>query len=434
MRWLIPGLHIKRWAGLMALGFVIALVGLSGVLSPRISADVYLRYTPIAIVMTLVGILFVVQGVRGLVRSILGAFLPRSPSEIVETYVRNRSLLRGPRIVVLGGGTGMPILLRGLKAYTANLTAVVTSADDGGSSGRLRTELGVLPPGDVRNCLLAMAETEPLLEKLFQYRFDRGQGLEGHAFGNLFLAAMERITGDFQEAIVQSSRVLAVQGRVLAATRQPVTLYAQGADGRWVKGESAIPRSGQRIRTIRLEPEGARTSREVLQALREAEAIVLAPGSLWTSILPVLIVPKVAEAIRESRAVRIYVQNLMTQPGETDGLSAVDHVRTIEDHASGVVDWVILNESPIDPEILERYQQRGASPILGDSQGLRSFGKRVVTADLLAPGRFVRHDSDKLARAVLGVILHEVSGFDPRRRLDLFFLAERLRRQPGGAE
>lgn len=411
----------------MAFGFFVALLGLSSVLSPRIQTDAYLKFTPIALLVGVLGFALVGYSIRGLFRSVLAVFLPRAPEELAEVYVQNRSLLRGPRIVVLGGGTGMPVLLRGLKAYTANLTAIVTSADDGGSSGRLRKDLGVLPPGDVRNCLLALAATEPLLEKLFQYRFDRGEGLEGHAFGNLFLAAMERITGDFQEAIVQSSHVLAVQGKVLAATRQPITLLAQMENGTWIRGESAIPRSGQAIKTIRLEPQDPRTSTEVVQALKDAEAIVIAPGSLWTSILPVLIVPRVREALGVASGVKIYVQNLMTQPGETDHMTAADHVRTIDEHVPGITRWVVVNGTPIDPTVLERYKSRGAFPIATDENSLRARGKDVLTTDLIAPGRFVRHDSDKLARAVLQIVLKEASGFDPRRRLDLFFLGERLK-------
>jgi len=334
--------------------------------------------------------------------------------------------------VVLGGGTGMPILLRGLKPYTANLTAIVTSSDDGGSSGRLRSALGVPPPGDVRNCILALAETEPLLEKLFQYRFEGGIGLEGHAFGNLFLAAMERITGDFQEAIIQSSRVLAVRGRVLTATREPVILGAQFEDGRWVFGESLIPKVGQAVKTVRLEPEGVEARGEVIEAIREAEVVVLAPGSLWTSILPVLIVPGVADAIRASRAVKVYVQNLMTQPGETEGLAAADHVRSIEAHAPGVVDWVVLNREPIAPSVLERYQRQGANQVSADRGVLEALGKRVVTADLLAAGEFVRHDADRLARSVLGIAVKDIGAFEARRRFDLYLLAERLRHDEGG--
>jgi len=429
VRWFVPGLHLKRWAGLLAAGFVVALLGLLGIVGPRMGQDVYLRYAPVAIGLVALGGVMVVYGVRGLIRAFLSAFLPQAPGEIAETYVRNRSLLRGPRIVVLGGGTGMPILLRGLKRYTSNLTAIVTSADDGGSSGRLRTEFGMLPPGDVRNCLLALAETEPLLEKLFQYRFAEGGGLEGHAFGNLFLAAMERITGDFQEAIVQSSRVLAVQGRVLAATRHPVTLFAQLADGRWVRGESSIPGSGQAIRTVKLEPTAEEATAEVLGAIAEAEAIVLAPGSLWTSILPVLLVGRMAEAVRASKAPKVYIQNLMTQPGETDELSARDHIHIIEAHAGRIVDIVVLNSTPIDPAVRARYEERGARVIKADPQALRAEGRQVVVEDLLAPGRFVRHDQDRLARAVLSAVLADIAIFDPRRRLDLFFLAERLGRE-----
>jgi len=309
-----------------------------------------------------------------------------------------------PRVVALGGGTGLSVLLRGLKERTHRVTAVVTVADDGGSSGRLRDELGMLPPGDIRSCLVALAEAEPLMRRLFQYRFDQGHGLQGHTFGNLFIAAMTEITGDFQEAVRLSSRVLAVKGRVLPATLEHVTLAAEMEDGRVVDGETAITGARGTIRRVWLEPNCSPVP-ETLSAIAEADMVVIGPGSLYTSVLPTLVVSGVAEAIARSRAVKVYVANVMTQPGETDGYRVSDHVRAIIDHAgTGVIGWVAVNDAGIRPELAERYKAEGSEPVVLDLEVVRRMGVSVLQGDLVEQGEYARHDPEKLAEALFSVL------------------------------
>ncbi len=416
----------------MALGFVVALLGLAPLI-PATAPNVHFGLGPIFDVVVLAwGVGLGVVGVRGLIRSVVAVVAPNAPDELAAAVVTGHALRRGPKIVVLGGGTGMPVLLRGLKSYTAHLTAIVTSADDGGSTGRLRAGFNIQPPGDVRNCLVALSEAEPLLERLFQYRFEEGGDLAGHAFGNLFLTAMERTTGDFQTAITASSRVLAVQGRVLMATAEPVVLWAKTDDGQWIQGESEITGHGHTIQDVRLEPAQPQVDPAVVEAIMSAEAVVIAPGSLWTSILPVLLAPGVAKAIATTRAAKIYVQNLMTQPGETSGMGLKEHLAAIERHAPGTVEWVVVHEGDIDPALLARYAGVGALPVKTDAAGLIESGKRVRRRDLLAPGVLVRHDSGKLARAVLEIVLDASDAWEPRRRMDFLALAERLRRAEAG--
>jgi len=400
LRWLLPGLRIKRWLALLVGAVALAAVG--AVLTVRSWG---LPHEPTAAYAALVlgGVVVGFYAVSQLITAVVTAFVPTDQVGIADSYWRARALLRGPRIVALGGGTGLPVLLRGLKQYSANITAIVAVTDDGGSSGRLRGELGVPPPGDLRNCLLALAETEPLLEQLFQYRFSSGEGLSGHAFGNLFLAAMCTVTGDLQEAIRASSRVLAVRGQVLPATDDQVRLQAEMADGRIVVGESMIPRAGGIVRRVVLEPEDAAPTREALEAIEAADVIVLAPGSLFTSLMPNLLVRGIADAIRASSALRFYVQNIMTQPGETDDMSTEDHLAAIERHAGGgLVDCVVVNDEPLDAPTLERYRQSGACVVPYRRERLQAAGYEVIAAPLLAPeSSRAWHDPAAMARCIL---------------------------------
>ena len=335
---------------------------------------------------------------------------------------------RSVRIVALGGGTGLSTLLRGLKSYApeprgfagrggahhaaqapiSDLTAVVTVTDDGGSSGRLRREYRILPPGDIRNCLVALSQDEALLSRLFQYRFPAAAGagsLKGHSFGNIFLAALTHVTGDFTEAVRLSSQVLATRGRIFPATEQLVSLRAEQEGGRIVKGETRISRSRRRIRRVWLEPRRVRPLAGTLEAIRKADLIVLGPGSLYTSIIPNLLVAGVAEAIRKARATRIYIANIMTQPGETTGYSVTDHVRAIYEHAGGrIFDWAVINRQPISPRMLRRYRAEGAAPVRASVKELQTLGLRCVFDELVEPaaaGAVVRHNTQRLARLLL---------------------------------
>lgn len=328
--------------------------------------------------------------------------------DISRNRKRMKQLQRRARIVAMGGGTGLSVVLRGLKEFDVDLTAIVTVADDGGSSGRLRTDLAIPPPGDIRNCLVALADTEPLLERLLQFRFPAGEGLAGHSFGNLFLAAMTHIMGDFESAIRETSRVLAVRGRILPAVREDVVLRAVLEDGTIVEGESNIPLAGSKVERVELYPTELHPLPEAIEAIRQADAIVVGPGSLYTSILPNLLVPELAEAIAQSRAKKIYVCNVMTQRGETDSFSASQHVEVIKRHIGRqLFDYIIVNASTLPAEALEQYQQQHSYPVLADVDALNRLGLRVIARDFVHYATYVHHDSRLVAEQIVSLIGYE---------------------------
>jgi uncharacterized cofD-like protein len=303
------------------------------------------------------------------------------------------------RIVCIGGGTGLSALLHGLKAYAdesrqAEITAVVTVSDDGGSSGRLRRDFDVLPPGDIRNCMVALSEDEALLSRLFQYRFGAGRGLKGHSFGNLFLMALTQVMGDFSLAVRTSSEILASRGRIYPATARNVTLVAELESGALVRGETRISRSRSRIRRIRLNPEHCEPLPETLEAIAGADLITLGPGSLFTSIVPNLLVDGIAEAIRQSPAIKAAYINLMSQPGETSGFSAADHIAAIDDHAGARLTGVaIINTGEISEAMQKRYAAQRAHPVVNDADCIRELGVEVLGANLLSEDQKIRHNS-----------------------------------------
>jgi uncharacterized cofD-like protein len=322
--------------------------------------------------------------------------------------------LGGVRVVAIGGGTGLSTLLRGLKHYVArrgheserhpisDLAAVVTVTDDGGSSGRLRREYRVLPPGDIRNCMVALSQDEALLGRLFQYRFHAGRGLRGHSFGNLFLTALSHVTGDFAEAVRVSGKVLAIRGRIFPTTLANVSLEAIMMDGKVVLGETRIVRSEKKIRRLQLRPRRVRPLPEVIEAINQANLILIGPGSLYTSILPNLLVSGVAEAIENSPATRVYLANLMTQPGETDGYSLADHVRVIYAHTRRkFIDWVVASNQPISPEVARRYSKLGAEPVRVDIQDLQRTNVRCLLDNLLEEHGVVRHNAERLSQLLI---------------------------------
>jgi uncharacterized cofD-like protein len=315
-----------------------------------------------------------------------------------------------PRIAALGGGTGLASLLRGLKRAPVELTAIVTVADDGGSSGRLRRELGVLPPGDIRNCLVALADDESLMGRLFQHRFADGD-LSGHPFGNLFLAALAEVTGSFDRAVQECSAVLKVRGRVLPSTLEQIRLWAERADGEAVCGETRIAAGQGPCRRVWLDPEPA-AHPPALEAIRDADLVLLGPGSLFTSVLPHLAVPELAEALASARGRRAYVCNVMTQPGETDGFDAADHLERVLEAVPGGVDTVVVHEGPLDAEAAAAYAAQGQEPVAADHERLRGLGARVVAGDLAEAGRVVRHSPEALA-AVLLELVREAAAAQP---------------------
>lgn len=306
-----------------------------------------------------------------------------------------------PRIAALGGGTGLASLLRGLKRAPVDITAIVTVADDGGSSGRLRRELGVLPPGDIRNCLVALADDESLMGTLFQHRFADGD-LSGHPFGNLFLAALAEVTGSFDMAIQECSRVLKIRGRVLPSTLEQIRLWAERVDGESVCGETRIAAGDGPCRRVWLEPEPT-AHPPALRAIGDADVVLLGPGSLFTSVLPHLAVPQLAAALASARGPRVYVCNVMTQPGETDGFDAADHLARVLEAVPGAVDVVVVHEGPLDPEAAAAYAAQGQEPVPVDEERLRALGVRIVTGDLAEAGSVVRHSPEALAAVLLAL-------------------------------
>jgi uncharacterized cofD-like protein len=323
---------------------------------------------------------------------------------------------RGLRVVALGGGTGLSALLRGLKHSVvrrhdptptakrpiADLAAIVTVTDDGGSSGRLRRENRILPPGDIRNCMVALASDEALLSHLFQYRFHAGRGLAGHNFGNLFLAALTHVTGDFTEAVRVSSKVLAIRGRIFPSTVANVTLEAVLENGKRVHGETSISASKAPIRKLQLNPRRVRAFPEAVEAIRHADLILLGPGSLYTSILPNLLIPEISNAIHRSKAPRVYIANLMTQPGETTGYSLSEHLNAIQRHVPGrIVDFVVANRKSVSPDVARRYKKEGAERVVVDLPLLNKQRVRVILDSLLEEHGVIRHDSKRLARLLV---------------------------------
>jgi uncharacterized cofD-like protein len=322
------------------------------------------------------------------------------------------------KVVAIGGGTGLATLLRGLKLHVtapgrpaqlqpsvSRLTAVVTVTDEGGSSGRLRRDLGMLPPGDIRNCLVALAEDEQLFTRLFNFRFSGGHGLAGHSFGNLFLAALTRLTGDFAAAVRLSSEVLAVRGDIFPSTLADVRLRAELRDGRMIDGERRIAKTRVPIRRLQLVPSRCRPLPETLQAIEEADLITIGPGSLYTSLIPNLLVAGIPEHIARSRARKVFISNLMTQRGETRNYSASDHLRALQEHAGRrLFDCIVLNTAPVSPAVQKRYAAERASPVLNDLERIREFGVSPVCADLLSRDRVARHDPRRLAQLVLGLV------------------------------
>lgn len=422
LKWLYPGMRFKRWLLLFAGGVMLASLGIAVVFNYKyidnieeaIFRAVYLwsgsyDYTFTALVgmlMVLLGFGVMLVAARFVIRSVITVLLPANSSEkLVDLIYEKRKLGKGPAITVVGGGHGLSVLLRGIKQATSNVTAVVTVADDGGSSGRLREELGMIPPGDLRNCLVALADTEPLMEKLFQHRFEGDSQLSGHSFGNLFIAAMAQVTGDVETALKESSKVLAVKGRVLPASKEFVRLDAIMEDGSVVCGESKIPEAHKKIHRVKLFPEHVEAVQSSLDALRDAEAIVLGPGSLYTSIMPNLLVEGIGDALCRSRAVKIYICNVMTQPGETDGYTASMHVKAILDHAGrNAVDYVIVNSTPVPEDLKKKYAEAGAYPVIVDEDVLKALGVGVIKADLITNHDAIHHDPKKLAESVMQVV------------------------------
>lgn len=412
-KWLYVGLGIKRWLLLLLLAVSIMGLGFAYMLREVYASVAFpewvywatLQFIPRwARGLLFIGIASGLTLVAGwqLSRSLVAALLPADRrGQVVDMVYSARTQERGPKIVAIGGGTGLSTLLRGLKAYTANLTAVVTVADDGGSSGRLRRDMDMIPPGDIRSCIAALSDAEPLVTELFQYRFgdEAGEGIAGHSFGNLFLVAMASVTGNMEEAIRETSRVLAVRGEILPSTLANVTLGARLADGSTLRGESAIPKAESSIEDVFIEPAGAPANPEAVRALIEADLIVIGPGSLYTSVLPNLLVRGIGEALLASRAHKLFIANVATQQGETNGYGAADHYRTVRGHLGGrdFADVLLANSNlPAEPLPERMRSEPVAAP--GDAD----YGAaRLVLADIVDTENRYHHDTERLAAAVM---------------------------------
>lgn len=410
--WLLPGLQIKRWFGLIILGTIVSLLGLCVLfnMKPVYFAVGILKYIAVTINQELLGVMLVLAGAyvflmgwKNTNYSILDLSEERDRHALLESLYKRRKLNYGPKIVAVGGGTGLSTMLKGIKKITNNITAVVTVGDDGGSSGRLRQEMGILPPGDIRNCIAALADDEDLVTKLFQYRFKTGEGLEGHSFGNLFLTALCSITGNMVRAVQESAKVLNIRGRVLPSTLDDMKLAAEMEDGTIVEGESNIPETGKKIKRLFTQPANCKPLPEVIEAIKEADLIILGPGSLYTSVIPNLLIKDISEAISKSSAKKIYVCNIMTQPGETTGYSANDHIQAILDHSGypNMMEAVLVNNS-LPEDLSPDYEKSDSYPVVVDTDKIKAKNIDVVTTRLYEENeqKYVRHSPSRLARAI----------------------------------
>ncbi len=420
--WLVPGLRIKRWFALSIIGSILAFVGVTFVfkLEPlyyivKKAKELFhvVPPEPVGVLFIFVGaVLFILAWKKTNISMMESdsADEKRKRKSMGEVLYRRMKLDHGPKIVAIGGGTGLSMLLRGIKKITNNITAVVTVGDDGGSSGRLREQMGVLPPGDIRNCIAALADDDDIVTKLFQYRFRTGEGLEGHSFGNLFITAMTAICGDMVTAIKESSKVLLIRGRVLPATCDDMKLYAKMEDDSIVRGESNIPEAGKRIMQLCCEPNDCRPTPDVVEAIHNADLIIMGPGSLYTSIISNFLVKDITKAVWQSKAKKIYVCNAMTQVGETDNYSVSDHVKTIFDHVripeiddsnKNFFDAVLVNNF-MPRNLAEKYEQAGSLPVEIDITELRRLKVEVVERNLLEDNKdgLVRHSCTKVAKAI----------------------------------
>lgn len=412
--WLLPGLSIKRWIGLTVFGVFSLVLGFALFLNLHpisIAMELFKQLAPYfpasfsGPLLIIMGVLLLYVGSKKTYFTVFTAITPggRDP-DLLEALYRRNKLDHGPHVVAIGGGTGLSTLLRGMKRYTNNITAIVTVGDDGGSSGRLREEQGIIPPGDIRNCIAALADEEQLITELFQYRFKNGQGLEGHSFGNLFLTAMCRITGDMVSAIKESSKVLNVRGRVFPSTLDNVCLVAEMEDGTVVRGESQIPKAKKRIHRLYCEPTSPQALPDTIKAIEHAELILLGPGSLYTSVMPNLLIDEIASALAQSKAPKMYVVNIMTQPGETDNYSVADHVQAIMDHTpyKNLVDCVLVN-SWLPEELVQKYRDANCIPVTLDAERCKEMDIKVIQKLLIdeMEAKTIRHNPKRLARSII---------------------------------
>ncbi|MDP4145048.1 MAG: YvcK family protein [Bacillota bacterium] len=435
IEWLKPGIKVKRWIMLGVLGVLLITFGIIEFFRNHWYSSYYVAFWVFLLLAgCFVMYMSVTQGMKSIITLINKGYLNVSldSKRLGNLIYEKRLLVKGPKIVAIGGGTGLSTMLRGLKYYTSNITAIVTVADDGGGSGDLREDLGILPPGDIRNCILALSDTEPLMEELLQYRFSDGR-LKNQSFGNLFLAAMDGISSTFEEAVQKMSSVLAVTGKVIPVTLDNMVLKAKLKNGMIVEGESNIPEAAVEykspIEKVFIEPENAKALKEAVQAIREADAIILGPGSLYTSVIPNLLVKDISTALQRSRALKLYICNIMTQPGETDNFTVSDHIKTIFKHGGpGIIDYAVVNTQEIDEELISKYSESTSEPVKVDDQKVKEMGVGIVTGRFVKiRSGYVRHNSPRLASILVKTIMSKKLFYDRKKIIEYFYLSERLK-------
>lgn len=430
-----PGIKVKRWIFLGFVGVVVLVLGVVEIFSNKdYSNSIRLLY----LFLSLIGIVIMYIAFSEFVKSLIYLInsekvkITINDKNIEELVDEKRVHVGGPKVVVIGGGTGLSTMLRGLKLYTNNITAIVTVGDDGGGSGKLRADLGMLPPGDIRNCILALADTEPIMEDLLQYRFKEGS-LKGQSFGNLFLAAMAGISDNFEDAVQKMSSVLAVTGKVLPVTLDDMKLVAELENGNIVEGESIIPdeviKQKSKIKKLKINPEKAKPLMDALVAIKEADAIVMGPGSLYTSIIPNLLVEDIVQGINKSDAIKIYISNVMTQPGETDDFAVSDHIKTLMKYGGQeTIQYVIANNGIIPKEIEERYLKQGSKLVKLDYENIKDLNVEVVETDLVKITKgYVKHDSEHLAQVLMTTILDKKLLYDKKKIIEYMYLSKKIR-------
>ncbi|MCB2341244.1 gluconeogenesis factor YvcK family protein [Clostridium estertheticum] len=430
-----PGINIKRWILLGIVGVSILVFGIFELINKEYHSLPKIVLSALIIVL---GALIIYVAIIQIIKFFIilvntGSIdVAISSKKFEDLIYEKRVLIKGPKIVVIGGGTGLSTMLRGLKKYTNNITAIVTVADDGGGSGVLREDLGILPPGDIRNCILALADTEPLMDELLQYRFKDGR-LKDQSFGNLFLAAMDGISNNFEEAVQKMSSVLAVTGRVIPVTLDNMTLKAKLKNGNIIDGESNIPKgvidNKSPIDEVFIEPTDARALKEALVAINEADAVILGPGSLYTSIIPNLLVKEIRNALYKTKSIRIYVSNIMTQPGESDNYTVNDHIKAINRHAKGkVVDYVLVNTGKISSELEIRYRNDNSNMVIINEEEIKKQGIGIIRSDFVKIGKgHIRHDTEKLATILVETIMEKKLFNDKKKIGEYFYLSQRLK-------
>ncbi|EES48659.1 YvcK family protein [Clostridium botulinum] len=430
-----PGIKVKRWLFFGIFGILLIAFGFTELVTHRVY-DLYYKIFYVFLNITGIFVLYisVTESMKSIIALVNRGYIKVSfDSKKIESFIEEKRLLiKGPKIVVIGGGTGLSTMLRGLKYYTSNITAIVTVADDGGGSGDLREDLGMLPPGDIRNCILALADTEPIMENLLQYRFKEGK-LKNQSFGNLFLAAMDGISDNFEEAVQKMSSVLAVTGKVVPVTLDNMELEATLKNGKVIKGESQIPeeaiKQNSKIKSFRIIPEDAKPLKEAIEAIREADAIVMGPGSLYTSIIPNLLVKDISKEVRKSDALKFYISNIMTQPGETTKFKVSDHLKVLQKYGGkDIVNYVIANVGEVENELKEKYKLEDAELVKLDSEAVNNLGIKIIGDNLVKVSKgFIKHDADKLAQVLVDTIMEKKLLYDKKKIIEYMYLSQRIK-------